>query len=146
MHLVTLLEEMPVQETLDAVAELRGEQLPVGAVVVNADQPPVLTPEQCEAALAGSLDRAGIATAVRAADVVTPRNASSVDVVVDALLDEARDHAERVALAEQERARLAESGVPTVSLPPLAGGIDLGALYELAATLRAAGFGPEPRP
>ena len=36
VHLVTLLEEMPVQETLDAAAELRGLGLEVGGVVVNA--------------------------------------------------------------------------------------------------------------
>ncbi len=35
VHLVTVLEQMPVQETADAVAELRASGLPVGAVVVN---------------------------------------------------------------------------------------------------------------
>ena len=35
VHLVTLLEEMPVQETVDGVAELRAAGLPVGAVIVN---------------------------------------------------------------------------------------------------------------
>src|SRR5690606_16139579 len=35
VHLVSLLEEMPVQETADGVAELRAAGLPVGCVVVN---------------------------------------------------------------------------------------------------------------
>ncbi|MFL6175598.1 MAG: ArsA family ATPase, partial [Ornithinibacter sp.] len=35
VHLVTLLEEMPVQETLDGVAQLTEAGLPVGAVLVN---------------------------------------------------------------------------------------------------------------
>ena len=35
VHLVTVLEEMPVQETIDGVAELRSADLPVGAVIVN---------------------------------------------------------------------------------------------------------------
>ena len=42
VHLVTLLEEMPVQETVDAVAELRGLHIPVGAVVVNQTRHPAL--------------------------------------------------------------------------------------------------------
>ena len=35
VHLVTLLEDMPVQETADAIAELTGAGLPVGSVIVN---------------------------------------------------------------------------------------------------------------
>src|ERR687889_735769 len=42
VHLVTLLEEMPVQETIDGVAELRSVGLPVGGVVVNAVREPQL--------------------------------------------------------------------------------------------------------
>jgi len=146
VHLVTLLEEMPVQETLDGIVELEAAGLPVGAVVVNQDRPPALAPAQLEAALSGTLDRAGLARAVRAADVVTARNDPSVDQVVDALLLEARDHAERVEVAEQERARLAAGHVPVVSLPHIPTGVDLGALYELAHDLRVAGFGAEPTP
>jgi anion-transporting ArsA/GET3 family ATPase len=144
VHLVTLLEEMPVQETLDGAAELHAAGLPVGAIVVNADRPPVLTPQQRADALAGTLDRAALAAAVVAADVVTARNDPSVAAVVDALVDEARDHAERVAVAEQERDRLFGAHVPVVSLPHIPTGIDLGALYELANLLRAQGLGMEP--
>jgi hypothetical protein len=145
VHVVTLLEEMPVQETLDGISELEAAELPVGAIVVNADRPPVLTPGQQQAALAGTLDRAALAGAVQAADVVTPRRAA-VAAVVDALLDEAGDHAERVALAEQERARLLDTGRPVLALPHIPTGIDLGSLYELAEALRTQGFGTEPRP
>ena len=35
MHLVTVLEDMPVQETADGIAELHAAKLPVGGVVVN---------------------------------------------------------------------------------------------------------------
>ena len=141
VHLVTLLEEMPVQETLDGIGELRAARLPVGAVVVNGERPPVLTTEQQAHALAGTLDRDALARAVRAADVVTARGTPTVEAVVAALVVEARDHADRVALAEQERARLTEVDAPLVSLPHLSTGIDLGALYELAAVLRAQGVG-----
>ena len=39
MHLVTVLEDMPVQETLDGIAELRDLRLPVGGVVTNLAHP-----------------------------------------------------------------------------------------------------------
>ena len=39
VHLVTLLEEMPVQETLDAAAELREGGFRLGAVIVNRARP-----------------------------------------------------------------------------------------------------------
>jgi anion-transporting ArsA/GET3 family ATPase len=143
VHVVTLLEEMPVQETLDGIDELRAAGLPVGAVIINSDRPPLLSPEQLDAALSGRLDEAGLARAVTASDVVTVRNEPSVAQVVQALQAEARDHAERVQVAEQERDRLARDDVPLVSLPHLPGGIDLGALYELAEDLREAGFGQE---
>lgn len=145
VHLVTLLEEMPVQETLDGIAELRAEQLPVGTIVVNMDRPTVLTTGQMAATCDDLLDRDGLARAIRAADVVTTRHPPTAEAVVDALIEEARDHAARAALAEQERARLSQAGVPVVDLPLVAGGIDLGALHELAAALTAQGFGPEPR-
>ena len=35
VHLVTVLEEMPVQETADGVEQLRAANLPVGGVIVN---------------------------------------------------------------------------------------------------------------
>ena len=145
VHLVTLLEEMPVQETIDGVGHLTEDGLPVGAVVVNSQRPPLLTPDQQEAALLGRLDRPGIADSVHSADVVTTRHPHTLDEVVDALTDEGRDHAERVALSEQEAARLTDLDQPQVPLPHLIGGVDLGGLYELAAALRSGGFGPEVR-
>lgn len=141
VHLVTLLEEMPVQETLDGVAELGGAGLPVGAILVNMDRPAVLEPEHLAGAAAGTLDRAGLARAVAAADVVTARSSPTTDAVVDALVAEAREHSERVALAALERARLATAGRPLVSLPFVAAGIDLRALRTMADALGAAGFG-----
>ncbi|HEX6888176.1 MAG TPA: ArsA-related P-loop ATPase [Candidatus Nanopelagicales bacterium] len=141
VHVVTLLEEMPVQETLDGLGELAAAHLPVGAIIVNADRPPLLTTTQRQAALAGALDRTSLARAVQAADVTTPRNAPTIEAVVEALLDEARDHAERAELAEQERERLQTAGPPVLSLPHIATGIDLGALYQLAQALREQGLG-----
>src|SRR2546429_1723493 len=42
VHLVTLLEEMPVRETIEAVGELDGAELRPGAVIVNRVRPPPL--------------------------------------------------------------------------------------------------------
>ena len=42
VHVVTLLEEMPVQETVDAIAELTKLRIPVGRVIVNSTRPPLL--------------------------------------------------------------------------------------------------------
>lgn len=42
VHLVTLLEEMPVQETADGVAELRAAGIPVGGIVINMTRPALL--------------------------------------------------------------------------------------------------------
>ena len=63
------------------------------------------------------------------------------DALVEGLLHEARDHAERRALEDAQRAIVGELGVPTYELPRLAGGVDLGGLYELAAELKRAGHG-----
>src|SRR5690606_6429667 len=43
VHLVTVLEEMPVQETIDGLAELTSERLPVGHVIVNLVRPSLLS-------------------------------------------------------------------------------------------------------
>ena len=43
VHLVTVLEEMPVQETIDGIAELTSERLPVGHVILNLVRPSLLS-------------------------------------------------------------------------------------------------------
>ena len=123
VHVVTLLEEMPVQETADAVAELTAAGLPVGgdhrqrgaraAAARSAD----LT-----AAAKGRLDRAPSWPAGSAA-----AGGSVRDGAVDGLLAEAAEHAERVALEKAERRTLKALGRPTYELPLLAEGVDLGA-------------------
>ena len=62
------------------------------------------------------------------------------DALVDGLLAEARDHAERRALEKEQRVVVDGLDVPTYELPRLTGGIDLGALYELAGLLRGQGM------
>ncbi len=134
VHLVTLLEEMPVQETLDAVAELEGLGMPVGGVVVNAVRTPRLSPLQLEEAGAGRLDTAALADGLAEAGVT-----AEGDLLV-ALEQEAYDHAQRVALEERGRDALAGLARPSYELPLLPDAVDLGGLYALAASLREQGM------
>ncbi|WP_406154136.1 AAA family ATPase [Streptomyces sp. NBC_01023] len=128
VHLVTLLEEMPVQETADGIAELRAADLPVGNVIVNMVRPTLLD-EQTVRTVSGdrrkevakALTRAGVSGAAK---LVTP------------LLAEAVDHAERVELEREQRAVLAGLELPTYELPLLGDGMDLAGLYQLATELR----------
>jgi anion-transporting ArsA/GET3 family ATPase len=129
VHLVTVLEEMPVQETIDGVAELREAQLPVGAVIVNLVRPQDLDAEARTALLDGTVDEAGLTKALASAGVdATPE-------LVASLVAEGRDHAERRRLEDSQRDLVETIGVPTYELAQLAGGVDLGGLYELAESL-----------
>jgi anion-transporting ArsA/GET3 family ATPase len=135
VHLVTLLEEMPVQETVDAIADLRAARLPVGGVVVNQVRPRDLPDEALAAARSGALDRAGVERDLKQAGLEVAGG------LVEALLEEAREYAERRTLEDAQREVVARLGVPTYELERLPGGVDLGGLYELAADLKAQGLG-----
>lgn len=134
VHLVTVLEEMPVQETVDAIDELTRARLPVGAVVVNQVRPRDLRADDLAAARTGGLDLDRIAADLKEAGV------DPGEGLVDGLAAEARDHAERRGLEDAQHAVVAGLGRPTYELPRLAGGIDLGGLYELAGELKAQGL------
>ncbi len=131
VHMVTILEEMPVQETIDGVAELRAAGLPVGDLFVNMSRPPMLTPAQMDAARAGVLPLAEMRQVIASTMAGT-----DTDVVVAGLVQEAVDHVQRIDLEQRERQRLTTLGMPIVDLPLLADGIDIGALYILAETMR----------
>ena len=135
VHLTTVLEEMPVQETADGIAELRAARLPVGGVVVNMVRPQDLGGEELAAARAGTLERGAIA-----ADL-TRVGVDASDALLDGLLAEAADHADRRALEDSQRQVVDALGVPTYELPRLTDGIDLGCLYELAELLKEQGLG-----
>ena len=134
VHLVTILEEMPVQETADGIEQLRAAGLPVGGVVVNLVRPRDLKVKDLAAARKGVLDRAAVRGDLAKAGVDVD------DALVEGLLVEARDHAERRSLEDSQRKLVKAMGVPTYELPRLAGGVDLGGLYELAAALKEQGL------
>jgi anion-transporting ArsA/GET3 family ATPase len=135
VHLVTLLEEMPTQETVDGVAELRAAGLPVGAVIVNMVRQPFLTAASLQQAARGHLDVEEIAQGLRTSGID-----DDVPRLVQMLAAEAADHAQRVKLEKQERRTLTRLERPLVELPWLADGIDLSSLYSLADTLDKQGL------
>jgi anion-transporting ArsA/GET3 family ATPase len=121
VHVVTLLEEMPVQETADAVMELQRLDLPVGTIIVNATQAPLLA----RAKLSQSEVRRGLTGAGLPAD----------KEVVAALVAEAKQHLVRQGIEEKLRADLTALGRPIVELPLLESGVDIAGLYRLAGVL-----------
>ncbi len=122
VHLVTLLEEMPVQETTDALAELSALHIPVGKIIINAAHPPLLSSRVTQAELKRGLGEAGLPTDRR---------------MVTGLQAEANAHLARQELEEQLRAELAQLRRPTVELPLLSDGADLAGLQKLAGLLRS---------
>jgi cellulose biosynthesis protein BcsQ len=129
VHFVCTLEEMPVQETLDGIAELRKiKGIQVGGVIVNMARPALLDGDLHQApdlpALAAALAAAGLGdTGQLAADLAA----------------ELAEHADRVELQDRERAELDAAGQPIYELPLITEGIDLAALHRLAAELRDQG-------
>ena len=128
VHLTTVLEDMPVQETLDGVEELRAAGLPVGAILVNMVRTAHLS--------IGKRAAVSAAAEKRVAALLKPYGIDSDETRALAVLG--REHAERLTLEEVERRALDGAGQPVVELPLVADGIDLGGLYELAAVLTGA--------
>src|SRR6476620_5285385 len=67
VHLVTLLEDMPVTETLEAIDQLRDKGLPVGTIVINAATQAQLPEPALIAAADRQLDPAQLSDGLRAA-------------------------------------------------------------------------------
>jgi anion-transporting ArsA/GET3 family ATPase len=134
VHVVTLLEEMPVQETVDVIADLRTIGMPIGGVVINQVREAILTPKALTAAARSAIPREGVAADL---DRVHVRPTAAV---VDGLLAEAKNHAERVALERDEAKVIAGLRRPTYRLPSLPEGVDANGIRELAETLVAEGM------
>ncbi|MCW2946443.1 MAG: Anion-transporting ATPase [Actinoallomurus sp.] len=134
VHFVTLLEEMPVQETIDGVADLKEIGLPVGGLMINMVRPPILPEADLGSAVQDELDVDAIRMGVKAAGIE-----DDAAGIAQALAGEAADHARRTALQEREKVRLADTHVPQYELPLLNDGVDLAGLYEFAEELRKQG-------
>jgi anion-transporting ArsA/GET3 family ATPase len=121
VHVVTLLEEMPVQETTDALTELAALGIGVGRIVVNAVQPARLESTRVTQAEL----RRGLVAAGLPADRET----------VAGLHAQTRAHLIRQDVEQGLRTELAALNRPLVELPYLPGGVDRDALDALAAAL-----------
>jgi anion-transporting ArsA/GET3 family ATPase len=129
IHLVTLLEALPMQETLEAIEELREQGLPIGSVIVNRNIPTYLSPEDLAKAAEGDVD----ADAMRA-----DLKANGIELSDDdfaGLLTETIQHATRIKARSETAEQLELLDVPRLELPALPEGVDLGSLYELAEVL-----------
>ncbi|WP_312030281.1 ArsA-related P-loop ATPase [Actinomycetospora sp. TBRC 11914] len=127
VHVVSQLEDLPVQETLDTVDELAATHLPPGAVMVNRVRPARLPVDR------EVVDEGGLRAGLEAAGLFLK------DEEMDGLLAEVGEHTDRLAVEAGVRSRLDQAGMPQLELPELADGVDLGGLYELAELLREQG-------
>ncbi len=121
VHVVTLLEEMPVQESADAMAELTDLGIPLGRVIVNAMRPPVLAGVKVTAAEV----KRGLATAGLPTDRET----------VAGLVAEGKAYQTRLEIEAELRSGLDALGRPVIELPAQAGGVTRDGLDVLAALL-----------
>ncbi|ART67798.1 ATPase [Mycobacterium dioxanotrophicus] len=133
IHLVTLLEALPIQETLEAIDELNELGLPIGSVIVNRNIPAYLSPEDLAKAADGDID----ADAVRAGLSKVGITLSDSDFA--GLLTETIQHATRLTARAESAEQLDALDVPRLELPALSDGVDLGSLYELAEALAQQG-------
>lgn len=134
VHLVTLLEEMPVQETSDGIAQLSEVGIPVGGVVINLARPSPLDHDELDAAASSPSTAAELTEALASIGIPTD------PATVDGLLTETREHNSRLTLEDEQRAVIDKLNRPTYELPRLTDGIDVGALYELAQALTEQGM------
>ena len=133
IHLVTLLEALPMQETLEAIDELQGLGLPIGSVIVNRNIAAYLQPDDLAKAAEGDVDadevRASLATA----------GIKLKDADFAGLLTETIQHATRITARAASAEQLDQLQVPRLELPTIADGVDLGSLYELSESLAQQG-------
>jgi anion-transporting ArsA/GET3 family ATPase len=133
IHLVTLLEALPIQETLEAIDELRQMGLPIGSVIVNRNIPSYLASDDLAKAGEGTIDADAVQAGLKSAGITL----SEADFA--GLLTETIQHATRIAARTESAEQLLEIDVARLELPALADGVDLGSLYELAEALAQQG-------
>jgi anion-transporting ArsA/GET3 family ATPase len=133
IHLVTLLEALPIQETIEAIEELEQLELPVGSVIVNRNIPAFLPAEALASAADGVID----ADAIRGG--LTRAGITMADPDFAGLLTETIEHASRIRARSESALELEKLDVPRLELPTITDGVDLGSLYELAEILAQQG-------
>jgi anion-transporting ArsA/GET3 family ATPase len=121
VHLVTLLEDMPVTETEEAVAALRPTHIRVGTVIENMVRASPLVPAQLGAAARGTVR-------MEVPGLTARQNT--------ALAEEFSVEAARTLQQQQRHHRLTDLGLPLAQVNFDPAGIDEGAIYTVADQLR----------
>jgi anion-transporting ArsA/GET3 family ATPase len=121
VHLVTLLEDMPVTETEEAVAALGPTHIRVGTVIENMVNPSPLVPAQLAAAARGTV-------VMEVPGLSARQNA--------ALADEFAVEAARIRQQQQRHHRLTDLGLPLAQVGFDPAGIDEGAIFAIAEQMR----------
>ncbi len=133
IHLVTLLEALPVQETIEAIEELEQLDLPIGSVIANRNIPAYLPADALARAADGDIDAEAVRAGLSRAGISLP------DSEFAGLLTESIEHASRIRARSESALELEKLHVPKLELPTVADGVDLGSLYELAEILAQQG-------
>jgi anion-transporting ArsA/GET3 family ATPase len=120
VHLVTLLEDMPVTETEEAVAALSPTRIEVGTVIAN-----MVTPNPLPADVLSSAAAGGVKLTVSGLTAAQNR----------ALAGEFALEAARVLQESERRDTLRELGLPLVDISFDPAGIDENALFNIADQL-----------
>jgi anion-transporting ArsA/GET3 family ATPase len=123
VHLVTLLEEMPVQETVDAAGDLVASGFHLGAVIVNRARPTLVAEGQVSPD--GRVDVARLARGLAGTGIGAG--------LAEPLAGQLVEYADRQHVQAENRARLDVVEAPRIELPDLTPPVDLGELNELAA-------------
>jgi len=133
IHLVTLLEALPMQETIEAMEELEQLRLPIGSVIVNRTIPPFLPPDDLTKAAEGVIDADAVRAGLARVGIALP------DADFAGLLTETIEHASLIRARAESAEQLDRLHVPRLELPTITDGVDLGSLYELAESLAQQG-------
>ncbi len=131
VHLVTLLEALPVQETLDAIDELRAKDFHVGAVFVNRAGERYLPDHLVESVANGTFDTSNLEAQL-----------SSVGLdpaAADGLRREVTEYAVRFAAQSARFAAIEQAGIEPLVLPSYDGGVNRAALVAIARKLAEQG-------
>ncbi|WP_109471204.1 ArsA-related P-loop ATPase [Ornithinimicrobium cavernae] len=135
VHLVTLLEQLPVQETLDAAAELETDRLRIGTLVVN-QTPDASVREDVEVVAAGETDPARLAERLESVGIRTS------PAMIEGLVQTAAEAVTRRDLEATLEDAVVGAGRPVLTLPHLPEGVGPDAVRRLAAELAAQGVAP----
>jgi anion-transporting ArsA/GET3 family ATPase len=120
VHFVTLLEDMPVTETEEAIAALRPTQIRIGTVIENMVTPTPLDHDQLQTAATGSV-------ALKVPGLTIKQNQT--------LASEFAIEAARTLQQQQRHDQLSALGLPLAQIAFDPGGIDEGAILAIAEQL-----------